>query len=178
MGKEHLPTSPALFVANHQSSFDIPVVGSLCTGYPHVWLVLAYYVKMPVLGFFITRMFVPVEQDNSVKAAESLRKIIRLIEDKKRHLIIFPEGERVTDGTIHSFQSGFALIAKRTGMPVIPIYIANNDLIYPPASFYIYNYPVIAVIGEAMRMQDDETEEAFLERVHAWFVDLNSQYRS
>ena len=62
-GSEHLPTGPAIFVANHQSAFDIPVVGSLCNGYPHVWLVLAYYVDAPVLGFFIKRMFVPVERD-------------------------------------------------------------------------------------------------------------------
>ena len=68
-GKEHLPTEPAIFVANHQSSLDIPVLGSLCNGYPHVWLVLELYLQTPILGFFIKRMFIAVDQSNPAKAA-------------------------------------------------------------------------------------------------------------
>ena len=183
-GRKNLPTEPAIFAANHQSAFDIPVVGSLCNGYPHVWLVLAYYVDTPILGFFIKRMFVPIERDEPVKAAGSLRKVIKFIQNQKRHLIIFPEGTRVTNHKIGKFYEGFALVAKRTGRPVIPVFMPNNADIYPPDSFYIYSYPYIqnatveVIIGKPFYIKDDETGAEFVERVHTWFVNQNNQYRS
>lgn len=176
-GAKNLPQEPALFIANHQSAFDIPVVGSLCRGYPHIWLVLAYYVDTPVLGFFIRRMFVPVERDQPVKAAGSLRKIIRFLQDKPRHLIIFPEGTRHEDGPVHEFYEGFALIAKLSGRPVIPVYMPNNRIIYPVNSFYIYPCPLDIIIGEPMTMHENETEAAFVKRVHEWFVKQYTQYQ-
>jgi 1-acyl-sn-glycerol-3-phosphate acyltransferase len=177
-GLQNLPNTPALFVANHQSAFDIPVVGSLCYGAPHIWLVLAYYLQTPVLGFFIRRMFVPVERDQPVKAAESLRKIIRFLQDRPRHLIIFPEGMRHADGAIHEFYEGFALIAKRTGRPVIPVYMPNNIRIYPVSSFYIYSAPLDVIIGEPMYKEADETDTAFVNRVRQWFINQYNKYHS
>lgn len=177
-GDEYLPTGPAIFAANHQSALDIPVVGALCNGYPHVWLVLAYYVNAPVLGFFIKRMFVPVERDEPIKAAGSLRKIIKFITGQKRHLIIFPEGTRHIDGKVHEFYEGVALIAKRTGRPVIPVFMPNNGAIYPPASFFIYTSPLDIIIGEPFYFNEDETEAEFTARVYSWFVQQNNKYFS
>jgi len=176
IGKKNLPNEPAIFAANHQSTLDILVVGSLLNGYPHVWLVLAYYVDAPILGFFIKRMFVPVERDQPVKAAGALRKIIKFIQDQKRHLIIYPEGTRHTDGKIHEFYEGFALVAKRTGRPVIPVFMPNNAAIYPPHSFYIYNYPLDIIIGKPFYYRDDESVAEFVKRVRAWFVDEYKKY--
>ncbi len=177
-GEKNLPHEPAILAANHQSAFDIPVLGSLCRGSSHVWLVLAYYLDMPVLGFFIRRMFVPVERTQPGKAAGSLLKMIRFLKDRPGHLLIFPEGMRYKDGAIHEFYEGFALIAKLTKRPVVPIFMPNNTLIYPVYSFYIYPSPLDVVIGEPMYMSEDETEAAFSRRVHAWFVEQYNQYHS
>lgn len=177
-GKENLPKEPVIFAANHESAFDIPVVGSLCNGYPHVWLVLAYYVDTPVLGFFIKRMFVPVDRDVPEKAALSLRRVIKFIQSGNRHLIIFPEGTRNNDKKIHEFYEGFALIAKRTGRPVIPVYMPTTGIIYPVDSFYVYSAPLDVFVGKPMRMKEDETEGAFGRRVRDWFVDQNKKYFS
>lgn len=177
IGKEHLPKEgPVIFAANHQSALDIPVVGTLCNGYSHVWYVLAYYVNTPVLGFFVSRMFVPVERDKPVKAAGSLIRLLRFIQEQKRHLIIFPESRRFIDGKIHPFYGGFAMVAKRTKRPVIPVFMPNNGAIYPPDSFYIYRQPIDVIIGKPFYFQDDETEEHFIARVRDWFVEQNKNY--
>ncbi len=175
-GKQNLPSSPAIFVANHQSSADIPVLGSLCNGYPHVWLVLSYYAKTPVMGFFVRRMFIPVDRANAAKAARSLIQIYRFVSKHKRHVLIFPEGTRRTDGKIHEFYGGFAIIAKKTGQPVIPIFMPTTGKIYPPASFYLYSYPLIIIIGEPFYCGEDETEQAFTQRVRQWFLKENEKY--
>ncbi len=175
-GKENLPKEPAIFAANHESAFDIPVVGSLCNGYPHVWLVLAYYVNAPILGFLIKRMFVPIERDIPEKAALSLRRVIKFIQNGNRHLIIFPEGTRNNDRKIHEFYEGFALIAKRTGRPVIPVYMPTTGIIYPIYSFYIYSAPLDVFVGPPMSIKEDETESEFVKRVRDWFLAQNKKY--
>ena len=175
-GKENLPKEPAIFVANHQSSFDIPLLGSLCGMFPHVWLVLEYYIKTPVLGFFIRRMFISVDSSNPAKAARSLIQVYRFLNGKKRHLLIYPEGGRFNDGTIHHFFVGFAVIARKTGRPVIPVFMPNNGKIFPPYSFLIYSYPVVSIVGEPMYIKEDETDVAFVARVRQWFVEMNAQY--
>ncbi len=174
-GAENLPREAAIFVANHQSAFDIPVLGMLCRGYPHVWLVLEYYVDTPIIGFFIRRMFVPVDRSDPGKAARSLIRVYRFISDNDRHLLIFPEGGRFTDGTVHPFFEGFAVLARKIGRSVIPVYFANNGKIYPPYSFYIYPYPIIIDIGKPFICGDEETAAEFTERVRAWFVEKNKK---
>ncbi len=175
-GKQHLPSSPAIFVANHQSAADIPILGSLCNGYPHVWLVLSYYAKTPVLGFFVRRMFIPVDRADAAKAARSLIQIYRFVSKHNRHLLIFPEGTRHMDGKIHKFYGGFAIIAKKTGRPVIPVYMPTTGKIYPPGSFYLYYYPLIIILGEPFYCGADETEQEFAERVRQWFIEQNEKY--
>lgn len=177
-GEENLPKGPAIFVANHQSSLDIPIVGALCRGFPHVWLVLEYYFKKPILGFFISRMNIPVDRDNQVKAARSLIKALKFVRDKKRHLIIFPEGTRSTDEKIHEFFEGFAIVAKKTERPVIPIYMPNNGKIYPPRSFLINYFPIKVIIGKPMNIGIDETPKEFCSRVKQWFLSKTDNQRS
>ena len=178
LGVRNLPTTPAIFVANHQSAFDIPVLGMLCKGYSHVWLVLAYYVTTPVLGFFITRMFVPVERGHAQKAAGSLRRVMRYIETHEAHLIIFPEGARYADREIHPFFEGFAVVAKHTQRPIIPVYLPTVGTIYPINSFYVHSAPLDIIIGTPLYIQDGETEAVFTERVRMWFKNEQQKYFS
>jgi 1-acyl-sn-glycerol-3-phosphate acyltransferase len=178
IGKKNIPhNSPAIFVANHQSALDIPVVGMLTQGYPHVWLVLEYYVNTPILGFFIRRMFVPVNRASKTKAASSLMQLLRLLKERKRDLIIFPEGGRFTDGKIYPFFKGFAVIAQQTGLPVIPVYMPNNGKIYPPYSFLIYSYPIKVIVGEPFYYTEEDTDQTFTEKVRAWFLKKAEQDR-
>ncbi len=171
-GKEYLQRkAPVIFVANHQSSLDIPAVGIVGGVKAHVWLVLEYYINTPVLGFFIRRMFVPVDRESGGKAARSLIRLIHLLKEHKRNLIIFPEGGRYTDGTVHTFYKGFAVIAKKTGFPVVPVYMPNNGKIYPPYSFLIYRYPITIIIGKPFVYEPEDTDESFTEKVYQWFTE-------
>lgn len=174
-GKENLVLKkPVIFIANHQSALDIPIVGSLCKGLPHIWFVLEYYAKKPILGFFIRRMYVTVEREDPRKAAYALIRMLKYIKDKPHHLIIFPEGRRHTNGKVHKFFEGFAIIAKKTGRPIIPVYMPNNGKIYPPYSFLLHYYPIEVFIGKSMLIKEEETSEEFTKRVHKWFLDCSN----
>lgn len=173
VGKENI-INPSIIVANHQSSFDIPLVGSLLDGYPHIWLVMSYYLSSPVLGFFIKRMFIPVDQSKSNLSASSLIRVINVLRYSNKSFVIFPEGGRFLDGKIHKFYSGFAIVAKKTNLPVIPVYIVNNGKIYPPYSFFIYNYPIKLVVGKPFYFSDDDNIDDFTKKVEDWFIKQNN----
>lgn len=172
-GKYHIPHGPVIFVANHQSSIDIPVVASIVGSRKHIWLVLEYYAKFPILGFFVRRMNVTVDRGSLEKSARSIVKVLRLLKDQERDLIIFPEAARFVDGAIHKFMPGLAMFSKKLNRPVVPIYMPNNYKIYPPGSFWIQDYPVVAIIGQPFVCGENESEEDFTVRVHDWFVSLS-----
>lgn len=169
-GKEHIPLVPVIFIANHQSILDIPLVGAIVGKRPHIWLVLSYYLKFPVIGFLIRRMNIPVEQDKSMKAARALISVLRVARDTTQDLIIFPEGSRYSDGKVHEFFDGYALIVEKTKRPLVPIFIKNNYKIFPRGSRFIRPYPLEAIVGPAFTINTDETYQDFNIRVRAWFL--------
>ncbi len=169
VGREHIPNDPAIFVANHESTLDIPVLGSLMNGHPHLWFVLDRFAHTPLLGTIVRRMFISVDQDCSMKSSRALIQAIRTVESYKVHTLIFPEGGRYIDGKIHDFFQGFAILAKKTRQPVIPVMMYNLGKIYPPGSFLAHYYPVKVIIGAPFVMRETETAEEFTQRVQEWF---------
>lgn len=177
-GKHHIPEEPAILIANHQSALDIPFLGMLVNCHPHIWLFLSRYAKVPFFGFVTRRMNVVVDYSGLRKLTGAITDAARLIKGQKRHVLMFPEGGRATDGTVHRFYYGFVILAKETKRPVVPVMMFNLNKAYPPGSFFIHQYPIKIVIGEPFRLGDDETDEAFLQRVHSWFVQQVEQNKS
>ena len=168
-GVENIPQEPVIFVANHQSSFDVPLLGSLVGAHPHVWFALKELLKSPVLRFLVPQFSVLVDMSSPMSGMRSLLQIIKLLTDRPHHCMVFPEGGRFTDGVVHDFYPGFAILAKKLGRPVVPVYIHNVNKAYPPDVFLIHNYPIKVVIGKPFIMQEGETEQEFKDRVYAWF---------
>ncbi len=169
-GQEHIPEQAAIWVANHESALDIPVLGSLLRGRPHLWFVLARFVRTPFLGFFVQRMCIPVEQTSAFKASRALIQGIRTLENHERDVLIFPEGGRWTDGKIHPFFQGFAVLAQKTKRPVVPVIMYNLGKIYPPHAFFVDPHSIRVVIGEPFVYDDADSLETFSQRVYEWFV--------
>lgn len=174
-GKENLPNQPAILIANHQSSLDIPILGSLCNGHSHIWLILAYYANHPIIGIIVRRMNITVDRDNSVKSVRSLISLIRFLEKYSSHLLMFPEGKRYQDGKIHKFYEGFALIASKTKRPVIPVFMANNYKIFPPNSKMVHYAPIKVIIGPEFLFLPNDTYTSFMTRVQEWFFEQSAK---
>lgn len=177
IGKENIPSGPVIFVANHQSSLDIPLLGNLTQGEPHIWLALAWLTGTSlVLRFVLPRVAVLVDTSTRQRATRSLLQALRLMNDgKRRHLMIFPEGGRFIDGRVHDFYGGFGMLAKKTNRPVVPVYIEGVNKAYPPGAFFVRWHPIRVVIGEPMYYQQDDSDESFKQRVRGWFVDQTQQ---
>lgn len=170
-GLENLPTGPAIFAANHQSSLDIPLVGVLAKTMPHIWLAKHELMESLVLRWVLPLFAVLVDVSSPQKAMRSFRTLFALINGSQRHLMIFPEGGRYIDGNIHEFFNGFVLLAKKMGRPVVPVCITGVNKAYPPESFFVYWNPITVTVGPAFVYQTGETDDEFKNKVHAWFVE-------
>ncbi|MDR3551038.1 MAG: 1-acyl-sn-glycerol-3-phosphate acyltransferase [Candidatus Babeliales bacterium] len=173
IGKENIPKSSAIIAGNHQSSLDIPIMGSLIHRHPHAWMATSDLQKTYLQRLFVKAAII-VDVETPMKAMRSLLEAIKTIsENKKLHLMIFPEGGRFTDGKIHDFFAGFAMLARKTGLPVVPVCMFGLNKAYPPKKFLIRRIPITVIVGKPFVIGEDETDEEFKNRVHAWFVQQN-----
>jgi len=170
-GRQNIPSGPVIFVANHQSALDIPLVGLLANCYPHIWLATTWLLSLPLLRFSLPRIAVLIDMSTPMKGMRSLLKAITMIYDKKRHAIIFPEGTRYADDNVHEFYGGFVILAKKTGRPVVPVRIFHANKVYPRDTFWVQYHPITVVVGKPFIMQEGERDEVFKQRVYQWFLE-------
>lgn len=170
VGAENIPHTPVIFAANHQSSMDIPLVGELTHGKPHIWLARSELMNTFFLRWILPRVSVVVDVNSGQKAMRSLITLMRLVEGADIDVMIFPEGARFTDGSVHEFFGGFVTLAKALQRPVIPVRIFGANKVYPPHTFLISYYPIKVVVGHPFVLGENETDDEFKERVYQWFV--------
>jgi 1-acyl-sn-glycerol-3-phosphate acyltransferase len=171
-GLENIPKNEAvIFAANHQSTLDIPLVGVLSKGIPHVWLAKAELMDSVFIRWVVPLISVLVDVSSPRNAMLSLRKILTVVNNHHRNLMIFPEGTRRTTGKVHDFFGGFVILAKKTGRPVVPVCIIGIDKAYPPETFWLKLYPITVVVGRPFRYEEDDTDDSFKKRVHCWFIE-------
>jgi 1-acyl-sn-glycerol-3-phosphate acyltransferase len=127
------------------------------------------------IRFIVPLISVLVDVSSPRNSMLSLRKILNLVNNHHRNLIIFPEGARYVDGKIHKFFGGFVILAKKIGRPVVPVCILGINKAYPPETFWVQWYPITVIVGKPFVYEKEDTDETFKNRVHAWFVEQMEQ---
>jgi len=131
-GRKHRTLhGPAIYVANHQSHLDPPILGVLIADRPFTSLARSSLFRNPVFGWLIRQLgAIPLKQGGGDTGA-----IKQAIEELRagRRVLIFPEGSRSPDGTMQPFQRGVMLLIKRAKVPVIPLALDGAHDIWPPS---------------------------------------------
>jgi 1-acyl-sn-glycerol-3-phosphate acyltransferase len=165
---------PVIYIANHQSSLDIPLIGSAIGQFPLIWLARSELEESFLLKIVLRCCAVVTQVGNAKNSALSLRKLFVLLKDSPVCPVIFPEGSRYDDGLVHEFFNGFAFLARETQRSVVPILIENACTVYPRGVFFVNRKPVIVITqGPEFFIGSDETIDAFSMRVKAWFLEKN-----
>lgn len=129
-GLEHEPpTGPVIIVANHQSHFDPPAIGSAPRR--HVCFVARKSLfSVPGLGGLIGLLNAfPIKDDGGSDTA-AIRTALEILK-QGRMLLIFPEGTRTPDGEIKDFKRGVWLLLSRAKCPVWPVAIEGAYDAFP-----------------------------------------------
>lgn len=118
----------AILAANHRSASDWPAIGVSCPR-PLRWMAKDDLFDVPVIGPF-ARLFraFPVRRGTADRAA--LRIAEELVAGGDA-LVIFPEGAVSETATLQPFKHGLALVALRTGAPVVPVALIGTERLVP-----------------------------------------------
>jgi len=140
-GLEHLRDlrGPAVFAANHQSHFDVPVILAALPGtirktvapamakeffkahfFPEGFTRREVFIKR--LNYYLAAFFFnafPLPQ-REAGARQTLRYIGEVAGDGFS-ILIFPEGARSLTGEMGPFRGGIGMIASRLELPVVPV---------------------------------------------------------
>lgn len=141
-GLEHVPREgPLVFVANHQSTIDIPVLfAALPRDFRFVAKRALKYV--PVLGWYMwLARFVFVDRGNRREAIASLEKAAAQIRGGVS-IAMFPEGTRSESLRILPFKKGPFALAMKAGVPLVPVAIEGSGRLMPKNSWNITPGPI------------------------------------
>lgn len=126
---EPLPAAGGLLVlSSHQSHLD-PLLLGLATDRRLSSLARSTLYRFKPFGAVITALdAVPIDREASPVAG--MKAVIRRLEAGAA-VIIFPEGTRTGDGRLGEIKSGFAIIARRSGVPIVPVAIVGAYECWP-----------------------------------------------
>jgi long-chain acyl-CoA synthetase len=179
-----LPESPSIYIANHVTSMDVPLVlyalpprvrqhmavamsAELLTAWrtaktaagvgpgPLRWLA-------PAQAWLVTALF----NTFPLPAGAGLRRSFAHAGDALDHgynLLVFPEGRRTTDGSLQRFQTGISLLAQESNTQVVPMAMVGLT----KAAQHIQLRPrgLVVAVGAPMRRNAGESHSQFAARL-------------
>ena len=136
-GREALaPGARYVFMANHQSLFDIPALyaavpdGTRFLGKKSLF-------QVPIFGWAMRAAgFVAVDRKDLSRAGEMFSAALDRL-DAGGSLVLFPEQTRSLDGRLLPFQRGGFLLALKSRLPIVPVGIEGSREVQVRGSFAI-----------------------------------------
>ncbi|HLV71515.1 MAG TPA: lysophospholipid acyltransferase family protein [Vulgatibacteraceae bacterium] len=184
---------PVVFVANHASHLDTPLIlGSLPARLRRRVAVAAaadyfFDARWRAIATALTFNAFPIERRG---VERSLDLASELLEDGWS-LLIYPEGTRSPDGWARRFRMGAALLCREHGVPAVPLVLRGTYQAMPRGGFWPKRgRPVVSVrYGRPMVCEPDESTGAFngrledevgrlwVEHDEGWWASLHSPDR-
>ncbi len=169
LGMENLPREGGyILVANHVASADPPMLAvSMYPKWPKFMAKLELFQKQPLIGslFALSGAF-PVRRFDADLAA--LREAQAQLDDGQI-LGMFPEGHRSDSAALIEAHPGTALIALRSGVPVVPVGITGSEQFRRGLRVFVQRPRVRMVFGEPFvlepagnRVRRSDVEDASL----------------
>lgn len=165
-GWENLPDGQAIVLSKHQSAWETLFLPAylpreVCFVYKRELH------RVPFFGWGLAMLnMIPIDRSKGRDAFDQVVKIGQKRLDEGRWPILFPEGTRIAPGKSGRFKMGGALLATRTGAPVVPI--AHNAGECWARNAFIKRPGLITVsIGQPIA-STGLTPEELNERVQSW----------
>jgi 1-acyl-sn-glycerol-3-phosphate acyltransferase len=182
-GRDHLGEvdPPVIFVANHSSHIDTPVI---LRALPKPWrrrtavaAAADYFYRVPFVGHAVTLAFntVAVQRKGGGVVPDAASQVGRLVHGGWS-LVVYAEGTRSTDGTVGRLHSGAAVLAAEERLAIVPVYVSGTRAVMPKGRRWMHRAPgrerqEIAVhFGPAVRPREGEHRTDVMERVRQFFI--------
>jgi len=148
-------SGPLIIASNHASNADGVVIGAWLTrrlGRRIHWLGKREMTEWPVVGPFVLAGSVhPVDRGNV--EIDVFRLLLRILE-ADNVIVVFPEGTRSPDGAMQAAKDGVAMLAIKSGAPILPVGMIDTDRFWPKGRIPRIGGRVELRVGEPFLLAD------------------------
>jgi 1-acyl-sn-glycerol-3-phosphate acyltransferase len=162
-GSERVPAATAcIFMANHVSNLDPPVLLPLIPGRTSVFLKRSL-MKIPILGYGMRlARFVPVDRGGDTAAALASTEYAKSLLAEGISITTFVEGTRSRDGRLQAFKKGPFYLGMESAAPCVPISISGTESMMRKGSLKIRRGIVRVVFHAPVWPAQMENREALM----------------
>lgn len=166
-GRERLdPSQPYIFMSNHVSNLDPPLLLPLIPGRTSVMAKQELF-RYPILGRAMRMAsLVPVDRGNRESGIAAVRTAAAVVK-QGIHMTIYVEGHRSWDGKLLPFKKGPFYLAEECQVPVVPITISGTHEVMPKGRFSIKPGWVTVTFHPPIPPSEFGSREHLMERVRA-----------
>jgi 1-acyl-sn-glycerol-3-phosphate acyltransferase len=151
-GRENVPRRGGVILAPNHTSYLDPPVAAVAIHRQVFFMAKAELFEVPLLSSIIRVLGAfPVRLGVADRAA--LRRAEQLLR-AGYPVMVFPEGRRSLDGRLLPAEPGIAMLALRTGAPVMPVAVDGTDRALPRGSFIMRPAKVRIRIGPPLTFDD------------------------
>lgn len=163
------PLRSYVYVSNHASLFDIPVVlAAIPYDIRIIYKRELHYLPIFGWGLKLGRTYIPIDRKKGSDAMRSLEDAVKKIQNGAS-ILLFGEGTRTRDGKLQPFKRGPFNLAMKAHTPVVPVTINGTFNILKKGSFRLQPGRVTVIIDEPVDLPGEngkENELELKERVH------------
>jgi len=144
-GREHIPAQSCVILSKHQSAWETFALPYIFKDRHLTWVCKRELLWIPFFGWGLAIMQpIAIDRKAGRRAMEQIVRQGMARLKAGRSIIIFPEGTRMAPGTKGRYGLGGAVLAERSGYPVLPI--AHNAGTFWPRRGFIKRPGVIRVV--------------------------------
>jgi 1-acyl-sn-glycerol-3-phosphate acyltransferase len=148
------PKRQYVFMVNHQSNIDIPVLIQSLPALRLRWIAKKELLWVPFLGWAMwAAKHITVNRADRFDALGTLKRAKERMKDGVS-LAIFPEGTRGSKGDLLPFKRGGFLLAVKTGTPIVPVTINGSAAILPKGDWRVRGGQIEVVIGTPVSVEN------------------------
>lgn len=172
VGVENVPaTGGCLIASNHSSYIDPMALGCVV---PRLFTFIARgSLKSHWLYRWLTAKLdiVSIERESSDRG--QLREVLNALKAGKA-CVVFPEGTRSSDGKLQPFKGGVILMARLSGVPIVPAWIEGSFEVWPRnARLPRFSGRVRTIYGKPIQLADERDRDRALERLRQAIAELD-----
>ncbi len=160
------PERTYIFMANHQSNIDIPVLVRALGPFQLRWMAKRELLRIPFFGWALwASKHIVVKRTRSKDVAVAMATACEKL-GKGISVVVFPEGTRSMDGQLLPFKRGGFRLAEKAGVAIVPVTINGSGLLMRRGDWRLKPGTVEVVIGEAIPSDDaDDRSRRQMQRV-------------
>jgi 1-acyl-sn-glycerol-3-phosphate acyltransferase len=148
------PKRQYVFMVNHQSNIDIPVLIQSLPARRLRWIAKKELLWVPFFGWAMwAAKHIIVNRADRFDALGSLKRAKERMKDGVS-LVVFPEGTRGSEGDLLPFKRGGFLLAVKTGTPIVPVTINGSAATLPKGDWRIRGGQIEVVIGTPVSVEN------------------------